>query len=203
MSWQSPKTEKNMLNELIFLELSSNEIGDEKSIDSAAQRVAQAAPRPVVMVAAMGQTYKTLLEAGEKSADQDLVLASALAEGIRTYHVQLAQQIITPAIFRETRNILSGLFEELADFLKGLYLLEEFSAQARQILERYGERAAAVVISAFLRSKDIRSASLATKEVFQEPDDLWKEVQELLQKGIVPVLPLSLHRSEASRQAKK
>ncbi len=192
-----------MLNELIFLELSSDEIRDEKSIESAAQRVAQAVQKPVVMVSAMGQTYKTLLEAGGKSAEQDLVLGSALAEGIRTYHVQLAQQIITPAIFRETRNILSGLFEELADFLKGLYLLEEFSPQARRILARYGERAAAVVISHVLRSKDIRSASLATKEVFQEPDDLWKEVQELLQKGIVPVLPLSLHGSEASREARK
>ena len=151
----------------------------------------------------MGQTHKTLLEAGEKSAAQDLVLGSALAEGIRTYHVQLAQQIVTPAIFRETRNLLSGLFEELADFLKGLYLLEEFTAQAARILGRYGERAAAIVISHVLRSKDIRSASLSTKEIFQEPDDLWKEVQELLQKGIIPVIPLSLHGSDASRQAQK
>ncbi len=187
-----------MLNELKFLELSGNEIGDEKSIQQAVERVAQAAERPVVVVAAMGQTHKTLLEAGEKSAEQDLVLGSALAEGIRTYHVQLAQQIVTPAIFRETRNLLSGLFEELADFLKGLYLLEEFSPQAARILARYGERAAAIVFSHVLRSRDMRSASLSTKEVFQEPEDLWKEVQELLQKGIIPVLPLSLHRSEAS-----
>jgi len=190
-----------MLNELKFLELSSDQIGDEKSIESAVADVARAPEKPVVMVAAMGQTYKTLLEAGEKSAEQDLVLGSALAEGIRTYHVQLAQQIITPAIFRETRNVLSGLFDELADFLKGLYLLEEFTGQARRVLDRYGERAAAVVISHVLRSKDIRSASLSTKEIFQEPDDLWKEVQELLQKGIVPVLPLSLHGSDASRRA--
>lgn len=192
-----------MLNELKFLDLSSSEIRDEKSIDSAIERIAQASEKPVVMVAAMGQTYETLLEAGQKSVEQDLVLGSALAEGIRTYHVQLAQQIITPAIFRETRNMLSGLFEELADFLKGLYLLEEFTPQAHRILDRYGERAAAVVVSHVLRSKDIRSASLSTKEVFQEPDDLWKEVQELLQKGIVPVLPLSLHRSAASGKREK
>ncbi len=184
-----------MPDEQTFLELSSNEIGDEKSIEAAVARIARASQKPVVTVAAMGGTYKTLLEAGEKSAEQDLVLGSALAEGIRTYHVQLAQQIITPAIFRETRNVLSALFDELADFLKGLYLLEEFTAQAHRVLDRYGERAAAVVISHVLRSKDMRSASLATKEVFQEPDDLWKEVQELLQKGIIPVLPLSLHRS--------
>jgi len=192
-----------MLNELSFLELSSKEIGDEKSIESAVTRITQSPQKPVVMVAAMGQTYKTLLEAGEKSAGQDLVLGSALAEGIRTYHVQLAQQIITPAIFRETRNTLSGLFDELADFLKGLYLLEEFTGQARTILDRYAERAAAVVISHVLRSRDVRSASLATKEVFHEPEDLWKEVQELLQKGIVPVLPLSLHGSDSSRRAEK
>ena len=49
-----------------------------------------------------------------------------------------------------------------------------------------------------LRSKDIRSASLATKEIFHEPHDLWKDVRELVHKGIVPVLPLSLRDSDGS-----
>ncbi|RPI24407.1 MAG: hypothetical protein EHM61_17195 [Acidobacteria bacterium] len=193
-----------MLNDLKFLTLSSDEIADEKTIQAAVERLQGTAPEtPVVFVAALGQTYKTLAEAGEKSADQDLVLASALAEGLRTYHMQLAQQVTSPAVFRETRSLLSGLFEELSDLLKGLCLLEEFTEQAARILDRYGERAAAIMVSHALRSRDVQSACLSTREIFQEPDDVWKEVQELVQKGSIPVLPLSLHGSGASIRAQK
>jgi bifunctional aspartokinase / homoserine dehydrogenase 1 len=146
----------------------------------------------------MGPTSETLAEAGEKSADQDLVLASALVEGLRTYHVQLAQQITAAAMFRETRSLLSSLFEELSDLLKGLYLIEEFSEQSRLVLERYGERAAAIVISYVLRSSDLQSVCFYSREVFQESEDLRQEIEILIGKGVIPVLPLSLRDSIAS-----
>ena len=195
---------QQMVNELTSISLQSDEIADEKSIHSTTDRLLEGTMQtPVVFVAAMGQTYKTLTEAGEKSADQDLVLASALAEGLRTYHMQLAQLVISPAVFRETRGLLSGLFEELSDLLKGLYLLEQFGDSAAHVLARYGERAAAIMISHVLRSKDRPTTCLATREVFHEHEDVWNEVRELVSKGVIPVLPLSLHSSISWQKPEK
>jgi aspartokinase len=182
-----------------LIELASNDIKDEKSIRIAAERAVGAlSEKPVILVAGLGETNRTLIEAGEKSADQDIVLGSALAEGLRTYHMQLAQQVTSPAVFRETRALLSGLFEELSDLLKGLYLLEECSAQARLALSRYGERAAAIVLAHVLRSLDAPSTAFYMREVFQEPESLREEVSGLVEKSVIPVLPLSLRTAISS-----
>jgi aspartokinase len=197
--WAEHKRKERRGSHLKLIELTSEDIRDEKSIQAAIERVAGAAgEKPVVLVAAMGQTSRTLAEAGEKSAVQDLVLASALAEGLRTYHVQVAQQVTSAAMFRETRSLVSGLFEELSDFLKGLYLIEEFSQQANLALSRYGERAAAIIVSYVLRSNDLQSVCFYTREVFQESEGLREEIETLVQKGVIPVLPLSLRGSISS-----
>lgn len=188
-----------MAKNLNIVELASDRIKDEKSIQEAVANILeQPAGTVVVLVSALGQTHRTLMEAGEKSADQDLVLASALAEGLRTYHVQLAQQVTEPVIFRETRSLLSGLFEELSDLLKGLYLLEEFTEQAREVLSRYGERASAIIIAHVLRSKQIQANCFYTRELFCETGNLREEIQDLTDKEIIPVLPLSLRSAIAS-----
>jgi len=182
-----------------LIQFSDDEIRDEKSIRKAVERALGAlSTKPVVLVSSMGDTSRTLIEAGEKSADQDIVLGSALAEGLRTYHMQLAQQVTSAAVFRETRALLTSLFEELSDFLKGLYLLEECSPQARVVLSRYGERACAVLFSQVLRSQEIASTAFYMREVFQESEALREEVFALVEKGVVPVLPVSLRDSVSS-----
>jgi aspartokinase len=155
--------------------------------------VAEALPGPLLVLApALGQSRRTLLEAGRKSAAQDLVLASALAEGLRTYHTQLAQQVTSPALFRETRSLLSNLFEELSDLLKGLYLLAGLDQRGEEILGSYGERAAAIIIAHVLRSRGVESSCFSSHEVFVETSGLREEIDALIARGAVPVLPESL-----------
>jgi len=178
------------MNQII---LSSSEIQDEKTIAAATQRITLAlASQSIVFVEAMGKTVPTLIEAGEKSADQDLVLASALAEGLRTYYAQLAQQIISPSVFRETRSLLSGLFEELSDFLKGLYLLGQFNDHARRMVSSYGERSSCVLIAHVLRSRELNAVPFSERELFLEIGGLRLELESLLDKKSIPVVPLSL-----------
>ncbi len=174
--------------------LASSEIQDEKTIAAAAEKIVLALPgRPVVFVEALGKTVETLVEAGEKSAEQDLVLASALAEGLRTYHAQLAQQITSPSVFRETRSLLSGLFEELSDFLKGLYLLGQFDDHARRMVASYGERASCILIAHVLRSRELNAVPFGERELYLEIGDLRSELQGLLDQNSIPVIPVS-HR---------
>lgn len=178
------------MNQII---LTSSEIQDEKTIAAAAEKIVLAyAGRPVVFVEALGKTVETLIEAGEKSADQDLVLASALAEGLRTYHAQLAQQITSPTVFRETRSLLWGLFGELSDFLKGLYLLGQFDDHARRMVASYGERASCILIAHVLRSRELNAVPLGERELFLDVGDLRSELAGLQDQNAIPVIPLAL-----------
>jgi hypothetical protein len=77
-----------------MLEFESSDIQDEAGVSAAVKSVVNARPnQPLVLVAGMGKTEQRLLEAGEKAAAQDLVLASTIAEGARTFYMQVARQL--------------------------------------------------------------------------------------------------------------
>ena len=66
--------------EVSILEFESSAIQDEAGVSAAVEAVVKRRQdEPLVMVAGMGKTEQRLLEAGEKSAAQDLVLASTIA----------------------------------------------------------------------------------------------------------------------------
>lgn len=135
-----------------FLEFKSSQIEDEAGVARAVEKIL-AASEPLVLVNGLGGTDKQLLKAGEKSAAQDLMPASALAEGVRTFHIQLAQQLTTKKVWKETQTLLSHLFEELSNLLQGIYLIGELSPQGTRMLESYAERAGATIIAQVLREK--------------------------------------------------
>jgi aspartokinase len=189
-----------------ILEFQSSDIQDEGSLSQTIESVVQLTDQqPVVFVPAMGRTIESLLEAGKKSAEQDLVLASAVAEGLRTYHMQIAQQLTSDSVWKETRSLLSELFEELSDLLKGIYLLGDFSPYAESVVTSYGERASVVMVSQALKEKDCKAVGFASREVFSaaggsitrlsdraKAAELEEEILRLRDEGALVVLPSCL-----------
>ncbi len=187
-----------------MLQVDSGSIADPSGILSSAEAVIQAKERqPVVVVAAMGSSSETLLKAGQRSAHQDVVLASTLAEGSRTYHMQVAEQV-TSVVWQETKKSLANFFEEITDLLKGLYLLGELSSRSEKVLQFYAEGLAATILSQALKEKGCSSQCLFHRELFVQQLDqpqqagagtvseLQQEVDPLLAEERVPVIPLSL-----------
>ncbi len=186
-----------------IIQFDSGSIADPSGILSSADAVIQAREQqPVVVVSSMGSGSETLLKAGQKSAHQDEVLASTLAEGARTYHMQVAEQI-TSSVWPETKKSLSNLFEEITDLLKGLYLLGELSSRSEKVLQFYAEGLAATILAQALKEKACGSRSLFNRDLFVQqvdqpqagtrtPSELQQEVDSLLAEGTVPVIPLSL-----------
>ena len=187
-----------------MLQVDSGSIADPSGILSSAEAVIQAKERqPVVVVAAMGSSSETLLKAGQRSAHQDVVLASTLAEGSRTYHMQVAEQV-TSVVWQETKKSLATFFEEITDLLKGLYLLGELSSRSEKVLQFYAEGLAATILSQALKEKGCSSQCLFHRELFVQQLDqpqqagagtvseLQQEVDPLLAEERVPVIPLSL-----------
>ena len=187
-----------------ILKLDSGSIADPSGILDSAEAVIQvAAQQPVVAVPAMGSSSETLLKAAQRSAHQDVVLASTLAEGSRTYHMQVAEQI-TSGVWPETKKSLSNLFDEITDLLKGLYLLGELSPRSEKVMQFYAEGLAATILAQALKEKGCRSQCLFNRELFVQQVDqpqqagpgtlseLQQEVDSLLAERTVPVVPLSL-----------
>ncbi len=184
------------------LDLAGSDIQNEEGVVKAVSRVTEQLDQsPVVFVGATDQDIRTLLEAGKKCAGQDLVLASALAEGLRTFHIQLAQQVTSRDVWKEDRSMLSSLFEELSDLLKGLYILGELTAHGESVLSSYAERANAVLISHALKEKGMQGLAFTSREVWLagasgNPDtSLKQQVEGALQTGAIPVVPATLRAS--------
>ena len=189
-----------------ILEFESSAIQDEAGVSAAVASVVNTQQnQPLVVVAGMGKTEQRLLEAGEKSAAQDLVLASTIAEGARTFYMQVARQLTSEAVWSETQNLLSGLFEEFSNLLQGVYLIGELSPQGSRMIQSYAERASCIIVAQALKEKDVQAQPVGGRQAyFANSAHLSKSLQEktltefqqeisLLSHGqIIPVIPLSL-----------
>ncbi len=189
-----------------MLEFESSDIQDEAGVSAAVKSVVNARPnQPLVLVAGMGKTEQRLLEAGEKAAAQDLVLASTIAEGARTFYMQVARQLTSEAVWSETQNLLSALFEEFSNLLQGVYLIGELSPQGSRMIRSYAERASCVVVAQALKEKDIQAQPVGGQRIYfahstHLPKSLQKktltefqqEISLLSQGQVIPVMPLSL-----------
>jgi len=189
-----------------ILEFDSSEIQDEAGVSAAVEAVVnRRQDEPLVQVAGMGKTEQRLLEAGEKAAAQDLVLASTIAEGARTFYMQVARQLTSEAVWSETQSLLSGLFEEFSNLLHGLFLIGELSPQGSRILQSYAERASCIMVAQALKEKEVQAQPVGGRQLycannahlsesFQEKTltDFQQEISQLSQGGTIPVIPFSL-----------
>ena len=189
---------------MAILEFESTLIEDEASISEAVESVV-GKEASLIFVSGIGATPERLVEAGEKAAGQDLVLASTLAEGARTFLMQVASQLTSESVSTETQSLLSELFDELSNLLEGVYLIGELSSRAREVLRSYAERAGAIVMAQTLKEKGVRAQavcgrqihlvdSLPASESFREKTvtDFQHEIGGLSQDGTIPVIPASL-----------
>jgi len=198
---------------MTIVEFESSRIQDEAAISKAVESVISAGKEPsMIFVAGMGAAEKRLVEAGEKSAGQDLVLASTLAEGARTSLMQVAHQVTSDAVSRETQSLLSELFNELSDFLHGVYLIGNLGLQARRVLESYAERAGAIIMAQALKEKGVQAQAVCDRQIHlannpQTPEsfhekllaDFQHEISTLSQGGIIAVIPASLRPLAAQK----
>lgn len=202
---RSSKKALPLIREAIFLDnramtivqFDSSDLDTADHIRNSVEKVkACLSEQPIVLVSSMGSSEKKLLDAAHKAAEQDIVLSSTIAEGLRTFHIQIAQQLITGDSWKQTRSTLSNLFEELSTLLQGFYLAGELTPRGESVTRSYGERASATIMARLLEQENILVAELNERIL---PGDT-SEMQEQLQSSLnnwqeqhkVLVLPLYL-----------
>ena len=177
------------------LELKSGEIQSADTILRVVESIlGREQGTPVVIVPAMGLTRKQLLEAGRKAAAQDMVVATTLAEGLRTYHMQVARQLTSGENWSKTRRRLGRIFQDVTDLLKGLHLLGEMSPRAELVASFYGQALAATILVQCLKERGREAQALVERNLAIDPgsSSLAEDVDVLLTEGTIPVLPHGL-----------
>ena len=191
---------------MTVLELDGIILQDGAGIREAVKCVSRADPLPVVVVSAMGRTADQIQRAVEKACRQDVVWASTLAEGLRTYHMQVTEIVTSGTALKEAKSLLSDLFEEFAQFLQGLYLLGELTDHGRRMAAFYGERASVIIQVGALVEEGIAACSVGSRETMlswlgtgarQQGKQFRGELEKFLQQGTIPLIPKSLRASIA------
>ncbi|MBC7420667.1 MAG: lysine-sensitive aspartokinase 3 [Bdellovibrio sp.] len=143
----------------------------------------------VVVVSATSGTTNDLIKLGELSENGNQTEAEALAKSIQTKHLKIATDLALPS---EPLSELKVLLSEMESIARGIYLLRDCSAKAKDVLLSLGERLSSVLFAQALQTAwpqkkvkllDVRSV-LKTDETFGKARPLTTEISKLCEKKL-------------------
>lgn len=120
--------------------------------------------RLLTVVSALGGVTNSLIELCRLARSGDSLYKGILNDLI-SRHEQIVFELITSDYRKEALHLLSLIFHELRDTLNGMYLLREETPRTRDLIMSCGERAAAILVSVALNSKDMESSVCDTREI--------------------------------------
>jgi bifunctional aspartokinase / homoserine dehydrogenase 1 len=102
--------------------------------------------RVVVVVSALGGVTNQLLAAAEAAAGREPKHETIWTE-LKSRHFEAARALVG-SLDHPVMATLAGMFDELHEMLRGVFLLREASARARDGIASYGERLSAEIVAA-------------------------------------------------------
>jgi bifunctional aspartokinase / homoserine dehydrogenase 1 len=179
-------------------------MGSAERIEAAARLTTeQKAKRPVaIVVSAMSKVTDLLLDSLQKAEAGDEAGLDANLAILTERHATCCQALL-PAGFQETAiEGVGGLIGEFARIAKGILMLGERPLASVDRAVAIGERLSALLIAAYLESKNTRAAAvnavqvIATDDVFGNASPLMEETREraanvvkpLIDQGVIPVV---------------
>jgi len=107
-----------------------------------------------VVFSAFGGVTDQLLSLSKKALKgEDSYLAAF--QNLRLKHFEIFDELVTHSKKNLIQAKIQGLFEKLADILKGIYLLRELTPRIQDTILSYGERLSALIISEVLKSTGV------------------------------------------------
>jgi len=137
---------------------------------SAIERVAgivksQLAPRPVVVVSAMGKTTDRLLAIAAAAARGCREQALAQLSELREYHLREAAPVVGESDRKELESAIEEHFGELAVIVKGLVELGELTPRSSDAVASYGERVSSRILALVFRNRGVPSVHLDARRL--------------------------------------
>ena len=120
--------------------------------------------RTIVVCSAISRCTDTLIEIGRRAADRDESCLTLLQE-LQDRHHTIIRELL-PAVFQEkVTAVVDGLFGELRDTVRGVFLLGELSPTSLDAIQSYGELFSTKIIFAKFSSLGISCKWLDAREI--------------------------------------
>ena len=125
--------------------------------------------RTIVVCSAISRCTDTLIEIGRRAAGRDESCLTLLQE-LQDRHHTIIRELL-PAVFQEkVTAVVDGLFGELRDTVRGVFLLGELSPTSLDAIESYGELFSTKIIFAKFSSLGISCKWLDAREIIRVAD---------------------------------
>jgi len=118
----------------------------------------------LVVVSAFGGITNKLIEASDLASKGDNSYAELVKE-IEAIHIETTQELTTGDRQTKTTEYIRLHIKDLSDLLHGIYLIRELSPRTMDIVQSFGERLSAFVISQVMTEKGVDATYLDSREV--------------------------------------
>lgn len=172
---------------MIVMKFGGTSTGDRDRMERMAQLVVAEDRPSVVVVSAMGDTTDRLLRAADHAERGQWAEAQAIVEALRAHHLAAVEE-------PEVQVLVQQLLVELSSVLHGVLLLRESTPRSRALIASFGERLAAPIAAAWIRSLgrpaepvDARNLVI-TDGRFEEAEVDMEATQARLERRLRPML---------------
>lgn len=119
-----------------------------------------------VVISAMKGITNQLIEAGEEAAGSDENYIQKL-KVLESIHVATVKELIHVQAHSQILARLKMIINELEDLLHGIFLLKEISPRTLDLVQSFGERLSAYILSEYLQQENIDAEYLDARELIK------------------------------------
>ena len=100
----------------------------------------------IVVVSALSGVTDQLYDIARKASAGDEQYIVPL-EQMRARHLDMLRKVVIPAFISDTQTTIEGLFNDLANIFRGLFLIKDISARITDTIASYGERLSSIIVA--------------------------------------------------------
>ncbi len=131
------------------LKFGGSSVGSVEGLSCVKSVVGSSAGNTIVVVSALGGVTDQLLATARMASNGDTGYKGEL-EALTARHREIAAKVAAPGNAALTVERVGELLEELANILKGVYLIRDLSDKTNDTIVSYGERLSSVIVSGML-----------------------------------------------------
>lgn len=128
------------------LKFGGTSVGSVDSVLRVKQIVESEQEQVVVVVSALSGVTDQLYEIARKASAGDEQYVIPL-EQMRARHSEMLKKVVIPTFMADTQTAIEGLFNDLANIFRGLFLIKDISAKITDTIVSYGERLSSIIVA--------------------------------------------------------